>query len=255
MEIKVYETKKYEIFKKLEGNRDVYSAKKIKDSIEEVGYIPSPICVNENMEVIDGQNRLEALKSLDMPVHYYIVKGIGIEEARQMNIGRKNWTFIDYIRSYADTGDEDYAYFVEMLDKHKEYSYRELWAIYKGELEGRHISSEVIKYGKLGFDIKTMKSKEPLFETLNKIHESLLKVHGYTSVIVPTFAWVIQHPKANISRVVEVVNNKYPLFIPAVTPEIVLKDFSKYYNHKLSPSKRLSFDIDYRLLKEKGEVK
>ena len=255
MEIKVYETKKYEIFKKLEGNRDVYSVKKIKDSIEEVGYIPSPICVNENMEIIDGQNRLEALKSLNMPVHYYIVKGIGIKEARQMNIGRKNWTFLDYIKSYAETGDKNYSYYVDMLSKHKEYTYRELWAIYYGTLEGRHISSEVIKYGKLGFDIQTMKSKEPLFETLNEIHESLSKVTGYTAVVVPTFAWIIQHPKVDISRVISIVNNKYPLFMPAVTPEVVLKDFSKYYNQHLSPAKRISFDIDYRLSKEKGEVK
>ena len=36
MEIKVYETRKYSVFKKLEGNRDLCSVKKIVDSINKV---------------------------------------------------------------------------------------------------------------------------------------------------------------------------------------------------------------------------
>lgn len=66
---KVYVTDKYSIFRRLSGNRDVKEArvKKIMRSIEKVGYIPNPIIVNENMEVVDGQGRLEAVKRLGLP--------------------------------------------------------------------------------------------------------------------------------------------------------------------------------------------
>lgn len=59
----VYRTNNYDQFKRLVGNREVNPkrVKTIKKSVEEIGYIPNPIIVNENMEVIDGQGRLQAL--------------------------------------------------------------------------------------------------------------------------------------------------------------------------------------------------
>lgn len=59
-------TNNYDMFKRLEGNRfvDPKKVNKLKKSINEVGYISNPIIVNEKMEVIDGQHRLEALKEL-----------------------------------------------------------------------------------------------------------------------------------------------------------------------------------------------
>ena len=251
MEIRVYETKKYGIFKKLEGNRDTYGVNKIIKSIESVGYIPSPICVNDKMEVIDGQNRLEALKALNMPVHYYIVRDIGIEEARQMNIGRRNWTLPDYFKSFVANGEPDYIYFMDMLDRHKAYSLRELWAICKGVITSHGNIPESTKLGTLGFSIERINEVEPLLETLDKIHDSIKRIPGYTNMGVPIFAWILQHPRADKRRVVKIVNEKYPLFIPIASAEATLKDFSKFYNSGLSPSRRILFDLDYRLSIEK----
>ena len=62
----ILETTDYGMFKPLLGNRDRKSESKIIDSIQRVGYIISPLIVNEKMEVIDGQNRLAALESLTM---------------------------------------------------------------------------------------------------------------------------------------------------------------------------------------------
>lgn len=117
----VKSTKKYEIFKELKGNRDVSPTrvKKIIDSIKNVGYITSPIIVNENMEVIDGQGRLKALQFLKMPVEYIVHKGIGIEECLSMNIHQTNWTLRDYIKSYADRGLQSFVYLQDLIDTYK----------------------------------------------------------------------------------------------------------------------------------------
>lgn len=61
-DMRIYKTDDHTLFKKLEGNRDVRSVEKIIKSIDNVGYVLSPILVNEKYEVIDGQNRLEACK-------------------------------------------------------------------------------------------------------------------------------------------------------------------------------------------------
>ena len=78
-------TTDYSIFKTLEGNRAVkdHRVDKIVKSICNIGYVTSPILVNEKMEVIDGQGRLQALERLGMPVEYIIHEGVGIEECRQ----------------------------------------------------------------------------------------------------------------------------------------------------------------------------
>lgn len=115
----IYETTDYDMFEKLLGNRDPKHEKAIIDSINKVGYIFDPITVNEKYQIIDGQNRLEALRKLGLPVHFSIEKGIGIDECRQMNIGRSNWSTEDYIYSYAEIGSQDYRRLASLLMEFK----------------------------------------------------------------------------------------------------------------------------------------
>ena len=77
-------TRDYSRFKKVVGNRDVKSYKRVLESIKNVGYIPNPIIVNENYEVIDGQHRLQACEELGISIAYIMIPGLNIESARRM---------------------------------------------------------------------------------------------------------------------------------------------------------------------------
>lgn len=118
---KVQSTKNYKQFKKLIGNRKVSESrvKKIINSIQKVGYISNPIIVNEKMQVIDGQGRLEALERLGLPVEYIVKEGIGIDECISMNVFQTNWNLMDYIVSYASRGNDNY---VKLLKLHRDYN-------------------------------------------------------------------------------------------------------------------------------------
>ena len=111
----IYETRNYDMFKRLEWNRAVTNARKekIKRSIIKEGYVMSPICVNEEGAIIDGQGRVDALRDLDMPVHYYVVPGAGREQCIAMNVNGTPWKIQDYIDSYA-SDNEDYKRFVQI---------------------------------------------------------------------------------------------------------------------------------------------
>lgn len=109
-DIKVYVTKDYDMFKKMLGNRDTKGEAKIIESIQTVGYVCNPLIVNEKLEVIDGQNRLAALKELDLPIYYIIQPKADIETCRALNIGQKNWGTQDYIDSYAAHGHNMQSY-------------------------------------------------------------------------------------------------------------------------------------------------
>lgn len=79
-DIKVYVTKDYSIFNFLESNRAVNQnqVKKIVKSIQEKGYYPVPILVDDNYSIIDGQHRFTAVEQLNLPVYY--IKGAFIDD-------------------------------------------------------------------------------------------------------------------------------------------------------------------------------
>lgn len=115
----IYRTDEYSMFKRLDGNRGIKKTrvKKIKNSINSVGYILSPILVNEKNEVIDGQGRLEALEDLGLPVDFIVTEGAGIEECVAMNIHQTNWTMNDYIDSYSERGNVSYMYLRQLINR------------------------------------------------------------------------------------------------------------------------------------------
>lgn len=145
----ILETTNYDLFKKLGGNRatSISRINKIKNSILNVGYITSPILVNENMEIIDGQGRFEALKELEMPIEYIIQKGLNIKECIAMNINQTNWNILDYIQSYADKGNQNYIYFIDLINTFPKLRGMHFYSI---ALSGRgHPDFEKIKSGDL----------------------------------------------------------------------------------------------------------
>ena len=64
----IQRTNKYDLFKRIESNREVNPAhlKKIEKSISEKNFLHLyPIIVNERMEIIDGQHRLSDTLPVD----------------------------------------------------------------------------------------------------------------------------------------------------------------------------------------------
>lgn len=118
------ETTDYSLFEYLSNNRDVNRGHvdALKKAFEEYGNLTKvqPVLVNERMQIIDGQHRFEACKELGAPIFYMIVPGLGVQEARKMNILHKGWTVADYAKSYATGGNRHYQTF---LDLQEEYGY------------------------------------------------------------------------------------------------------------------------------------
>lgn len=85
--VTVQTTREYSKFKKLKGDRvpTQYRVNRLISSIKKVGYIGAPIIVNEKMEIVDGQARVEALETLSLSVPYIVVPGAGLDEAMALN--------------------------------------------------------------------------------------------------------------------------------------------------------------------------
>jgi hypothetical protein len=109
----IKKTTDYGRFMSMGGNRstDLKHVKEIEQEMERDRsmFASHPMLVNENWYIIDGQHRYEAAKNLGFPLYYIMQKGLGLSHARQLNITQKRWTMLDFARSYADSGRNDYA--------------------------------------------------------------------------------------------------------------------------------------------------
>lgn len=121
--LKIQQTRNYSQFQYYQRNRlinDKTVNKALVKSIQEKNMLEShPILVNDTFHVIDGQNRLEAAKLLNLPIWYIVSPGLEDYDIPRLQI-QKNWESKDYLRYYQGYK-EDYA-FVSMITEKYGYS-------------------------------------------------------------------------------------------------------------------------------------
>lgn len=115
-------TTDYSIFKINPSNRDIdpLNLKKVIASIETRNLLPfRPITVNSKMEVIDGQHRLEAAKTLGVPIYYIVQKDAKIGDILLLHNAQKSWGLEDYLKYYVSQNYIEYVKLKQFLDKNK----------------------------------------------------------------------------------------------------------------------------------------
>ncbi len=116
----VMETTNYGMIKYVQGNRLINpkNVEVIKESMMKKQLIV-PAILNENMEIIDGQHRLEACKQLNLPFYFIIVEGYSLKEVQQVNANMKNWNMNDFLDSFIDLykiGHAEYSEYIKLKD-------------------------------------------------------------------------------------------------------------------------------------------
>lgn len=116
--MQVKETKNYEMFSTIGGNRpkNQLHLSRLKKSMEEQ-LLMSPIIVNEKYQVIDGQHRLQVSSELNLPVRYIVCDGYGLSEVHRLNENSKNWQMRDFIDGYAELGNKEYIYLLDFMER------------------------------------------------------------------------------------------------------------------------------------------
>ena len=113
----IYKTKDYDMFKSIKANRMISPTNynKLVRSMSEKQLV-TPICVNEKMEIIDGQHRYMAAKELGKPVYYYIEPGYREEEMKRANLVSSNWNKNDFLNMFISQNDPTYIKIKELMD-------------------------------------------------------------------------------------------------------------------------------------------
>lgn len=105
----VHTTTDYFLFKPIDGNRNknLMHINRLKKSMSE-HYLFTVIIVNDKYEIIDGQHRFDVIQELNLPLHYVICKGYGLNEVHILNANSKTWNSDDYLEGYCNMGYKNY---------------------------------------------------------------------------------------------------------------------------------------------------
>lgn len=244
-EIKTYSTTDYSIFKRMNGNRSINknNVKNIIKNIQESGLKPSIIIVNEKMEVIDGQHRLEALRFLGLPVNYQIWEGLTLKDCVALNISAKKWTFLDYAKSYADMGLEDYIDLLEFCEEYPNLSLSCIATVLSKSSYGGKITS-LITSG----DFRITESKSKCFTQLNIISDLVNQtklVRGRREVLVTTLSRIIELENVDVDRLSEQLE-KYSnsKLLTIVDTKDCVEKIEEIYNY--NKKHKYYFSSDYK---------
>lgn len=245
----VNETHDYDKFHRLVGNRQVKEVrvKKIIKSIQTVGAIPNPIIVNEKMEVIDGQGRLEALRRLSLKVYYIVIPGLGLPECRNMNIDQTNWTLQDYIESYAEEGNENYERFYNLC---KKYSKLGITVINFAASGLASCDNYAIKSGSLECTEEQYLNAFAILDYILDFIDIGSVLPGRRDVFYMAIGFCFTHNGINRERLSEKIRENYRQFSPAVTMDQMLDEISDAYNYRYRGEKAY-LKTDYQKMMEK----
>lgn len=119
----IQQTQDYSLLKRIKGNRAVNNSH-VNRLLEAINATPdsvayNPIVVNDNFEIIDGQHRAKAIELAQLPIHYIQVKGLNLATAQSLNSVSKPWSPMDYARSYAELGNENYNTYIAFKERFK----------------------------------------------------------------------------------------------------------------------------------------
>ena len=239
-------TNNYFMFKRLEGNRIVDQKKvnKIKKSINEVGYISNPIIVNENMEVIDGQHRLEALKQLGKPVEYIVQKNLDIKEVLFMNINQEKWNMMDYINSYAELGNESYKRLLDLIELYPLYNLNTIGRALKGI---NKIGNKQLQKG--GLEVSQFEYENAIIKLnyLNRYIPVFKHLLGRTTYFCQAIMVVYDMENVDRERLLKQVTNNVRTMIPFSDFNTCLSSIEDIYNKQLGFMNRVDIYKQYRI--------
>ena len=236
----VYVTKDYSIFKRLVGNRDIPESRisKIVESIQTIGWLHNPIIVNEKMEVIDGQGRLTALQRLKMPVEYIIAEGAGNKECIYMNMNMVNWKLPDFIKSYAEQGNENYQRLLSLMERYANGNLDIIsTAIYRVS-KSKH---REIKSGILQLTEEQYKAAIPRLEYIKPILENIdeKKLPGSMVTLMQTLIYYFDYPEVDKDRLKYSVERYIYNATPWVSHSDCEKEVENAYNYGLGLERKI----------------
>ena len=236
----VMSTTDYSIFNKIDSNRDLTTPqamnhlKRLTASIREKNMLPyKPIYVNGDMEVLDGQFRLEVARKLKLPIYYQLNEQGESKDMLLLSANVKGWDTKDYLNHHVKEENSHYIRFNEFISKHK-ISVRSGLLLLASSVDC--CSYEKFKTGRFLFP--TMKQMEAVEKMMAVYHDiiEMIKVSrpsGKSFLFTSRFQTALIEFMNIYSKDIKTVQKKFEKYvfdiIPCYSYEIYMNLFKHIY--------------------------
>lgn len=241
----VHKTSDYGLFKYIESNRTI-NKNHVQHLIQSFENNPElvqtrPILVNEKMQIIDGQHRLQACQTLRTPVYYMVANGTNVESAQLMNALQKGWGLIDFARSYALNNENPgrAATYKKFLQLFEEYKIPISQLISFCEQRNRRNSSAGFKKGELEIkDEEITRNWLNMMEEIMDTIDSRIASHSRYALTSALFV-LFKSPDYDHERMIKKLHEVK--LEQQVDRASYLRVMENIYNHKLNEDNQVRF--------------
>jgi hypothetical protein len=233
----VYKTTDYSIFKYIDSNR-VVNKHHVQELILSMERYPdlipkNPILVNENMEIIDGQHRLQAASTLHSPIYFTIANNTTVETAQLMNRLQRSWQLMDFARSYAKNNDnpERAKVYKSFIALSEEFGTPTTTLIQFCEQATRHNATAAFREGNLKLvDIDTTRMWLGMAQEVEEKVDPLILRHSRSNFLGALFI-IFRNSKYDHERMLRKLDEKH--LTHQVTRMDYIRAFEASYNHNI----------------------
>lgn len=249
---RIYTSTNYDEFKYIHGNRDIKSFKiqNIKIDFEKRGHI-SPIVVNQQKKIIDGQHRFECCKILGLPVryiyHFCNDKDL-LDTVSGMNTVHTSWNNLDWANRYVVGGDnkDDYKRYLEIHNLGVAHSLILEFAYFLNSKHSEEEYKNIYHYFKLGkFDYPQIAYEKT--KSFVKIFEEYLPSDLWKKVMFIRVLLKLRN-KSDVNFDIHVFAEKFKRFpqkwTPANTRDEFLKSIINVYNYRAKQSDKIKVFLE-----------
>ena len=238
----IIRTTDYYKFRQMVGNRSISKrAENIKESIKRIGWVSNPIIVNQNMEIVDGQARFQALRELGMPIEYRMIPNLDIDDCRTLNKFNTDWKAIDFLDSFAAVGNHNYMRLKNLMETFGEHQLRLVL-----RAAGRSYDKEEFQEGNMILTDRDFGLAFRRLSTLSKFKPVLKRFGGRALVKYPAIFFIADRNDVDTDEMLRVLRICDPKDIYCDTALHFLESIQKVYNRNKMRKNRIYIAEDYK---------
>jgi len=233
------QTKEYNLFKGLEGNRNInYNhVKKIKDSIINNGNISAITCISDKdgkYIIVDGQHRYMACRELDIPIIFDVWDNINTNSMISLNKDQCNWKLIDYLNYGCSSGIEDYVVL-------KEYSTKNKIALSSLIIILGNCNDVKYSFKNMVWKISDKETADKMLSYLDDFHKKFGIEHRLHVKFIQGFKTVIKTGLYDHERMLHQLTKCHSFMLKQPNVSSYISNIEKIYNYRVVSDKKVSF--------------
>ena len=236
---KIYKTTDYSLFKYLKGNRAITElhVRRLVESIKEKD-LQVPIIVDEKMNVVEGQHRLEAYKIVGRPILYIVKDNVTLEDVRKLNSVARKWTLTEYLMSHVKLGNHDYE-LLEWFHRTYEFGLSECIAMLNGK--GYCASKELKEFKDGKFTLQNLELGKTWARSINKVGE-YFQYYKKRSFVLAMIV-LMQHPKFSWKTFEKKLKNFSAKLKNQGSRNDFIINLERLYNHNTPAYKKIRLEL------------